>query len=122
MINKENIRIFRHLLLLILAVNTLSFAINSKQMQVNMFEEEKTQKKMAASDKQESDPSEERFFLMAYQAIVPVLQIHFDHQHYFTFELPLLEENEFFTLAEKPLFVSSYFTTLFRQIISPNAP
>ena len=120
---KINIRIFHHLLLLILAMNTLFFAVGSQQVQLNTFEEEKAEKSVAtAENNEDDDPSTEKVYLIAYEAIVPILQIQFDQQHYFTFELPLLEENEFFTIAEKPLFVSSYFTTLFCHIISPNAP
>lgn len=74
---------------------------------------------------QESSSSEEstpEFFLMAYNAIVPAIQLHVDHDLYFIFDIPLVEENEYQIFSDTVSFVNSYFQTLFRQIISPNAP
>ena len=62
-------------------------------------------------------------YIASYEAIVPVfhLQLHHDFQ-FVIFELELLQETDQDVDFEIPQFFNKFCRTLFRLIISPNAP
>lgn len=69
---------------------------------------------------QNNNPVE--YKLMAYEAVLPLLQANFSPLQYTFFKITIIIEN---VIEEERVFhlpFISYFNTLFRLIISPNAP
>jgi len=107
-------------LMILMILTTLSMAVGS-----DFFHQQHYQVSFAQADNEaDSEKDEQRTgkqFLLSYQAVVPVFQIPVFIP--FTFSLQFsLEEEEEDALLILPVFVNIYFLTLFRQIISPNAP
>lgn len=74
------------------------------------------------SDEQEDQGSSADYKLMAYEAVLPLLQANFSPLQYTVFKVTVVIEN---IVEEERVFhlpFISYFNTLFRLIISPNAP
>lgn len=70
----------------------------------------------------EEDQEKNAEFIISFQAIVPASQLPVFVPFSFSFEFTLIEEKEEQELLDVPIFINAYFYTLFRQIISPNAP
>lgn len=79
---------------------------------------EKQQQEEAAPDQQQ----DQEHFLMAFEAIVPVFSINVDVDLYAILEAPLLDVIQLKEEVPEVIPANSYFNTLFRFIISTNAP
>lgn len=69
-----------------------------------------------------AEGKETKVHLPAYQAIVPIVQLNLVHELYMIADLDLLHEIEVVEVIALPLYCNTYLRTLFRLIISPNAP
>ena len=109
---KIKILTVKKLILLLVGLNIAFFAVGYDTVMKNIYS---IQADKIVNTHQDQSPSEEQdqpeFFLVAYNAIVPVIQIHMDHDLYFIFDIPLIEENEFEIIPEKINFINSYFQT-----------
>lgn len=113
----NDLKILRGVLLMIFLISAiLSFSVHSLPIQ------DKVAKENTSTNEDSENQKETEHYLLSYEAVVPMIQFQLDHHFYITFDLPLVEINEFIFDLEIPYLVSSYFTTLFEHIISPNAP
>lgn len=69
-----------------------------------------------------ADEEGKQFSILAYEAIVPLIQLNLSQELYFIIDLTLLKEIELEEDFETPLYYSTYLKRLFRLIISANAP
>lgn len=68
------------------------------------------------------DSSHSEYQIVAYQVLNPVLQFNLFHSFDLLIELPTLEEERFSEYTPSTKVFLNFFHTLFRKIISPNAP
>ena len=68
------------------------------------------------------DSSHSEYQIVAYQVLNPVLQFNLFHSFDLLIELPTLEEERFSEYTPSTKVFLNFFQTLFRKIISPNAP
>ena len=101
----------------LLIITQLVMVFNGDNLQKDLAE-----KTVAQNNEESRNDEEQPQFLINYQAIVPVFQLPVFIPFSFSLKLSLVEELEENQQSDDPVFVSSYFFTLFRQIISPNAP
>jgi hypothetical protein len=121
MMSNNNISIAGKWLMIAMILTTLSIAVGNdflhlQHRQVNITQSDSD----ADSEKDEQRTGKE--FLINYQAVVPVFQIPVFIPFSFSLQFLFEEEDEDAQLIDLPVFVNIYFLTLFRQIISPNAP
>ncbi|MBK6265592.1 hypothetical protein JKA74_11135 [Marivirga sp. S37H4] len=76
----------------------------------------KTEKKEDASQEQAE------YQIMSYQVLLPVLQFNLFHSFDLLIEIPKVEKVNFSESHSGDKVFHNFFETLFRQIISPNAP
>jgi hypothetical protein len=107
-----------HWIMSLLIITQLAMAFNGDNLQKDLVDNTVTENTGDQSTEDDEPPQ----FLINYQAIVPVFQVPVFVPLSFSFKLSLVEELEENQQSDDPVFVSSYFFTLFRQIISPNAP
>lgn len=81
-------------------------------------DEVKTEGKTEKSE----DSSRSEYQIVAYQVLIPVLQFNLFHSFNVLIEIPTLEEGGFSEYTPDTKVFLNFFQTLFRKIISPNAP
>lgn len=117
MLKNTNISLFYQLTMALLVITLLAMAAYGGSLQKNLGE------KVAIEVSTDAEEDEEQpRFLVNYQAIVPVSQLPVFIPFSFSFKLSLVEVLERKDPISVPVFINAYFFTLFRQIISPNAP
>jgi hypothetical protein len=110
----------RRVILLILGMTMICFAISPRTVAGSAMDIESAGH---AKEVQKEDSNKTiQAFYVAYDAIVPVTQLHLTNDLLFVFDLFVLEEKDAEPSIEKPLFVNNHFKILFSRIISPNAP
>ena len=106
---------------LVLCVALLVNSVSANQAFATTYQESQFEQ-TNQSDTEEGDEKESSTTLMMYDAVVPVAQITLDHFFYIIREWKLTDANTQFFVHDLPEYVSSHFTTLFKRLISPNAP
>lgn len=110
---------------LILGLLTISVSFFEYGIQEKLEERFAVEKKAVADNTSKADGSQEKedvFYLPDYQATISSYQLHMDQVPKLNdFVSPLLYERKWYPV-ECILKDLSYFNTLFRRIISPNAP
>ncbi len=71
---------------------------------------------------QNDDSDKAEYQIVAYEVLIPVLQLNLFHSFDLLVETQISEEIQFTELPSDNKVFHNYFETLFRQIISPNAP
>lgn len=119
----SHFRQFTVIFLAMLAFTTVICHYSVDQVLENIFFNAGTVENEATlpADQQE-ERSAEHLSTLAYEAIVPIAQLSLVQELYIIADLTLLNEIEMEEVLETPLYFNSYFKTLFRLIISPNAP
>lgn len=115
--HKAIISKFRKLLPVFCAAIISLFIVCNESFQHHSFKE-KAENKTSSTAGQDA----EEIVMVSYKAIVPLLQLNLHSCLYFIFDTGLVEKPLFNAEVFVPAFSNTYFTTLFRQIISPNAP
>lgn len=80
------------------------------------------QEKNNSSDNEQSPEKSSNFSASTVKVIVPLFNLDITTNLYLVHELNLLCELSFKCYVEETFYTSSYFFTLFRLIIAPNAP
>lgn len=118
---KDNISFIRKInisLLMLLTVIGVVFNSGAKVVSVTESSAVEQRQESASTDHQQ----DQDFFVMAYEAIVPVFSVNVDVDLYTLFEAPLLDVIQLIEDTQEVIPASNYFNTLFRFIISTNAP
>ncbi len=110
--NKVNISTGKRLLLIFFAAFVSMYIIGQQPFQHHFPKQEKEKKEQKS----------EEIVSVSCEAIVPFLQVSLHHGLYFIFEKVQEEDHQIVSVPVTPLFNNSFFNTLFRLIISPNAP
>ncbi len=118
MLKNINISWISQMIIVLLVIANLSITAMENTIYGNVIEITDIETCTDTGEKKEKETK----FLINYQAIVPVSQLPVFIPFTFSFELTLIEESEENIHFEAPVFINNYFFTLFRQIISPNAP
>jgi hypothetical protein len=110
----------KRVVLLMLGVTMICFAVSPRSVAGNTLDCEQQGHAREVQDDGQNNAVQEYF--VAYEAIVPVTQLHVANDLLFGFDIIVLEEKDAEPILEKPLFVNNHFKILFSRIISPNAP
>ena len=96
-----------------ISLNVLSFHRNDSLAKVYKSKKEQ---------KQEDREDKEDYKFCAYEAVVPTVHFNVIYHFNFTIDLGVIETPVRIIKQSAPLFTRPYYRTLFRMIISPNAP
>ncbi|MEM8967623.1 MAG: hypothetical protein AAGE93_14485 [Bacteroidota bacterium] len=80
------------------------------------------QEQSAPTDDTNQDQAPEVILSSFQEAVIPISKIHILFICHFLREWILVEDDHFIISTDNPLTANRFFLTLFRQIISPNAP
>jgi hypothetical protein len=103
-----------------LGVTMICFAISPKSVAKSAVACGQQEQSREIKDEDTNKPAQE--YYVAYEAIVPAIQLHLLNDVVLEFDLYVLEEKDFEPAVKKPLYVNNHLKILFSRIISPNAP
>ena len=116
---KINIPVLQRLLVLVLTLVTFTGAVSSQAVAVESIDKTEVIKDDA---KKEDNTSTAEITTVTFQAIINFIHIDLHFESYLIQELVQVSEIIHFRDFDGPVYNSGYFNTLFRFIISPNAP
>lgn len=78
--------------------------------------------KVVKTEQNEKEEPQAEFHMLAYDVLLPVMQFNLFHSFDLLLEIPNPNKEDFTILESVEKAYHNYFYTLFRLIISPNAP
>ena len=108
----------KSLLVLVLTMATFTVAVSSYAVRAD----QKDQTAMTHGESGMDEKNQTEITLITFQAIINFIHIDLHFTSYLIQELAPVSDIVHFRDFAEPVYNSGYFTTLFRFIISPNAP